>query len=395
MIAIEGGQVLLPDGRCVPGTVEIEGDRIVSVREEGATSGAARVLEAKGCTVMPGLIDLHSHMTLVPELDRSRPASRAVVALSGARQAVRALRAGITRCRDIGGFEHVDLALRNAIAEGKVPGPRLECAGQFIAITGGHAWPYIREADGEAEVRKAVREQVQAGADFIKYMASGGVGRADEFEGATQFSYPEVAAIVDEARQAGLRAAAHAHPEEAIRFALRAGVRSIEHGTHLNGELAEQMRDQGAFLVPTFAIYRGLASAGKWPELAPRAQRVFDTKVRTFATAVERGIRWGIGTDAGSFFPPTLIADEMEIVAGLGFSSREVLLQATSGNAELWGWTDVGRVEAGLTADLVIVEGDPLQNLADVRQVRATIARGSVYDWRVIDADPEHPLLPA
>ena len=161
------------------------------------------------------------------------------------------------------------------------------------------------------------------------------MGRADESEGAIQFSYPEVAAIVAEARAAGKVATAHAHPEEAIRNSVRAGVRSIEHGTHLTEELAGMMRDQGTFLVPTFAIYRGLASAGRWPELAPRAQHVFDVKVRTFAAAVERGVRWGIGTDAGSFFPPTLIADEIEIIAGLGFSPWEVISQATAGNADL------------------------------------------------------------
>jgi imidazolonepropionase-like amidohydrolase len=395
MISITGGQVLLPDGRRVPGVVELEGERIVSVGGDGTQALRGRTVDATGCTVMPGLIDLHSHLTLVPELDRSQVVSRAKVALSGARQAVRALRAGITSCRDIGGVQHVDLALRDAIASGAVPGPRLECAGQFIAITGGHAWPHIREADGEAEVRRAVREQVHAGADFIKFMASGGVGRADESEGAIQFSYPEVAAIVAEARAAGKVATAHAHPEEAIRNSVRAGVRSIEHGTHLTEELAGMMRDQGTFLVPTFAIYRGLASAGRWPELAPRAQHVFDVKVRTFAAAVERGVRWGIGTDAGSFFPPTLIADEIEIIAGLGFSPWEVISQATAGNAELWGWSDVGRLEAGAVADLVVVEGDPLQNLSDVRNVRATVARGTVYDWRVIDADPGRPLLPA
>lgn len=394
MISITGGHLLLPDGTRVPGSVVLEGERIVSAGG-GAAAPGSRTVDATGCTVIPGLIDLHSHLTLVPEMKRPGPLSRAQIALSAARQAVRVLRAGITRCRDIGGVDHVDLALRDAMAAGALPGPRLECAGQFIAITGGHAWPHIREADGEAEVRRAVREQVHAGADFIKFMASGGVGRADESEGATQFSYPEVAAIVEEAHAAGRVATAHAHPEEAIRNSVRAGVRSIEHGTHLTPELAGMMLDQGAFLVPTFAIYRGLAESGQWPELAPRAGSVFEIKVRTFAAAVERGVQWGIGTDAGSFFPPTLIADEMEIVSSLGFSPAEVIAKATSGNAELWGWPDSGRLEVGALADLAVVEGDPLQNLSDIRKVRVTVARGTVYDWRVIDADRERPLLPA
>jgi imidazolonepropionase-like amidohydrolase len=388
MLVIEGGRLLLPDGTCVIGDLGVDHGRIVAVGKVTDVAGDGERLDARGCTVIPGLIDMHSHLTLVPDVDKSHKVSRAKIALAAARQAVRALRAGITRCRDIGGYRHVDLDLRNAIEAGLIPGPKMVCAGKFIAITGGHAWPYIREADGEAEVRKAVREQIQAGADFIKLMGSGGVGRVDESEGAVQFSFAEVKAIVEEAEAAGTVAAAHVHPERAISNAVRAGVRSIEHGTHLTPELASAMVDQGTFLVPTFAVYRAIATDGRWPELAPRAQQVYDTKIKTFLCAVERGVRWGIGTDAGSFLPVSGIADEMEIAHGLGFSPVEVLQKATQGNAELWNWSDVGRLEVGLTADLILVAGDPTTNLSDVRQVQVTIARGKVYDWRVIDSTP-------
>lgn len=386
MIIVEGGHLMLPDGSRVLGDVGIEGDTIVAVGKCPDAASASTRINAHGCTVLPGLIDLHSHLTLVPEIRGSNQVSRAQVAFSAARQAVRALRAGITRCRDIGGYRHVDLDLRNAIDAGFIPGPKLACAGQFIAITGGHSWPNIREADGEAEVRKAVREQVQAGADFIKLMGSGGVARPDESESAVQFSFGEVKAIVEEAEAAGKLAAAHVHPEHAISHAVRAGVRSIEHGTYLTPDLARAMVDQGTFLVPTFAVYRAIATDPRWPELAPRAQHVYETKLKTFHQAVELGVRWGIGTDSGSFVPVSAIADEMEIAHSLGFSAVEVLRQATQGNAELWDWSDVGRLEAGLTADLILVAGDPTSSLSDIRRVQATIARGKVFDWRELDS---------
>jgi imidazolonepropionase-like amidohydrolase len=394
MIIVEGGQLLLPDGKRVAGDIAIERDKIIAVGTVSDAPPDAVRIDARGCTVMPGLINMHSHLTLVPDIDKTVKVSRAKIALLAARQGVRALRAGITRVRDIGGYRHVDLDLRNAIDAGLVPGPKMVCAGKFIAITGGHAWPYIREADGEAEVRKAVREQIQAGANFIKLMGSGGVGRADESEGAVQFSFPEVKAIVEEAQAASTVATAHVHPERAISNAVRAGVKSVEHGTHLTPELAKIMVDQGTFLTPTFAVYRGIATDGRWPELAPRAQQVYDTKIKTFKMAVEIGVNWAIGTDAGSFIPESAIADEMEIAQSLGFSATEVLRQATQGNAELWDWSDVGKLEVGLTADVLVVTGDPTTNLSDVRNVQVTIARGTVYDWRRIDALPGPSPLP-
>lgn len=393
MIVLKGGYLLMPDGSRVKGDLGVLGDRIVAVGQV-TDSAAAIEVDVQGCTVMPGLIDMHSHLTLVPDVDKSRKVPRAKVALLAARQAVRALRAGITTCRDIGGYRHVDLHLRDAIKAGVVPGPRMDCAGEFIAITGGHAWPYVREADGEAEVRKAVREQVQAGADFIKYMGSGGVGRADEWEGAVQFSRPEVTAIIEEASAAGKRTAAHVHPAVAIEYAVSAGVRSVEHGTHLTKDLALAMADQGTFLVPTFAVYRAIATDGRWPELAERARHVYETKERTFRMAVEAGVSWAIGTDAGSFLPESAIVDEIEIIRDLGLSTREVLHQATAGNAALWGWNELGRLEVGASADVLAVGGDPLDDLGCLRDVRLTMTSGSLYDWRAIDQFPGRSPLP-
>ncbi len=395
MIIVEGGQVLLPDGTRVFGDVALEGDRISAVGQVSTDALDTERVDARGCTVMPGLVDLHSHLTLVLKDHETGTTSRATVALRGARQAVRALRAGITRCRDIGGFKHVDIDLRNSIEAGLIPGPKMVCAGQFIAITGGHAWPYTREADGDAEVRKAAREQIKAGADFLKIVGSGEAIFARDNETWTQFTFDEVRAIVEEASAAGTVAAAHVHPEPAIRNAVRAGVKSVEHGTHLTSELARMMIDQGTFLIPTFAITRAIATSGSWPEMEAWAKRAFATKLEMFQMVLELGVPWGIGTDSGSMIPVSAIADEFEIIHSLGVSALEVLQHATQGNADLWGWSDAGRIASGKVADIILVKGDPTSDLSAMRDVEVTIARGKVFDWRKIDLAFGGPLLPA
>ncbi len=384
MTMVTGGQLLLPGGVLKPGSLSIEGDRIREVGEAAPAGVAVRKIDATGCTVMPGLIDLHSHLTLVPEVHAQGRVARARVALLAARQARRALRAGITRCRDIGGYRHVDIALRDAITQGLVPGPTMSCAGQFIAMTGGHGYPYVRQADGVPEVRKAAREQLRAGANFIKYMGSGGIGRAGEVETSVQFSSEEARAIVEEAKAAGTVAAAHVHPPEAIRRALEAGVRSVEHGSYLTDELSARMVELDVFLVPTFAIIRRMTTDPALADLKDRAARMYEVKVRTFSRAVEAGVSWGIGTDAGALTPIESIVEELEILEGLGFSRQELLEKVTLGNAALWGWSEVGELRRGWAADVLVVRGNPLASLSALRQVEVTICRGEVHDWRDI-----------
>ena len=303
--------------------------------------------------------------------------------MRGALLAKQALRAGITTMRDMGGYRFVDLDLRNAIAAGMVPGPRLLCSGKVIATTGGHIYYVAREADGPDEVRKAAREQLKAGADFVKVMCSGGVERVDESINAVQLNMDEIKAAVGVAADHGTIVAAHAHPTRAIKEAVKAGVASIEHGTLIDEEAAELMAEKKAFLVPTFSVYAAIAKLGL-PGISDRARVVFDTKKKTFDLAVRKGVPWGIGTDSGAFSPIASIIDELIMTHEAGISIVEVLLKATSGNAALIGLKDTGALEAGKRADLIVISGDPLKDLETLRNVSITVANGVLYDWSVV-----------
>ena len=382
MIALVNGRVFTVDGKLVPGAVLILGDSIMAVGERLEVPKDAKVIDVSGKSVLPGLIDLHTHLTLFhdPTLLAAGGEGRAV--LRAAFLAKQALKAGITTMRDMGGYRHIDIDLRNAIAMGFVPGPRLICAGKVIATTGGHIYYVAREADGPDEVRKAAREQLKAGADFIKVMCSGGVERAGESIGAVQLGIDEIRAAVDVARDNGTVVAAHAHPTRAMKEALLAGVASIEHGTLVDEEVAEIMAEKQAFLVPTFSVYAAIANSGL-PELEKQAKWVFETKKKTFELAVKKGVPWGVGTDSGAFSPVSSIIDELMLLNKAGIGVKEVLLKATAGNAELIKMKNTGTLEAGKRADLIVVAGDPLQDLSVLRNVAITVCNGVVYDWSV------------
>jgi imidazolonepropionase-like amidohydrolase len=380
MIALVNGRVFTIDGKLVPGTVLISGDVITAVGERIEVPKEAKLIDVSGKAVLPGLIDLHTHLTLFHDPTLLAAGGEGKVALRAAFLAKQALKAGITTMRDMGGYRHIDIDLRNAIAMGFVPGPRLLCAGKVIATTGGHIYYVAREADGPDEVRKAAREQLKAGADFIKVMCSGGVERAGESIDAVQLGIDEIRAAVDVAADNGTVVAAHAHPTRAMKEALMAGVASIEHGTLVDEEVAEIMAEKKAFLVPTFSVYAAIAKSGL-PELAKRAQWVFETKKKSFELAVRKGVPWGVGTDSGAFSPVSSIVDELIMIHDAGIGVAEVLHRATAGNAELVRIKNTGTLEPGKRADLIVVQGDPLNDLGVLRNVAITICNGVVYDW--------------
>jgi imidazolonepropionase-like amidohydrolase len=343
----------------------------------------SKVIDVAGKTVMPGLIDAHTHLTVYqdPALLSAGGEGRAI--MRGAFLARQALRAGITTMRDMGGYRYTDIDLRNAIAAGQVPGPRLLCSGKVISTTGGHIYYVSREADGPDEVRKAAREQLKAGADFIKVMCSGGVERVDESINALQLNMDEIRAAVGVAQDNGTVVAAHAHPARAMKEALLAGVTSIEHGSLLDEEVAGIMLKKKAFLVPTFSVYAAIANLGL-PGLSDRAKFVYESKKKSFKIALKRGVRWGVGTDSGAFSPMSSIVDELVITHGLGVSAAEVLQRVTAVNAELIGLKDTGTLAVGKRADLIVVKGNPLKDLEVLRNVLMTICNGVVYDWSAI-----------
>jgi len=382
MIALKNGSLFMPDGKLARGNVLIEGGVIKAAGGQVKIPPQAKVIDVSGKTVMPGLIDAHTHLTVYQD-PALLGAGEGKAIMRGAFLARQALRAGITTMRDMGGYRHTDIDLRNAIAAGQVPGPRLLCSGKVISTTGGHIYYVSREADGPDEVRKAAREQLKAGADIIKVMCSGGVERVDESINAVQLNMDEIGAAVRVAQDNGTVVAAHAHPKRAMKEALLAGVTSIEHGSLLDEEVAEIMLKKKAFIVPTFSVYAAIANLGL-PGLSDRARFVYEAKKKSFKIVLKHGVRWGVGTDSGAFSPMSSIVDELVITHSLGVSAAEALLRVTAVNAELIGLTDTGTLATGKRADLIVVQGNPLKDLEALRKVEITISNGVVYDWSAV-----------
>lgn len=378
-----GNGDVLPDHEIV-----ISDGRIAAVRpsagHQGAPPGPATqepVLDLAGAWVLPGLIDLHSHLTL----HRSAP-ERNELHLRPVYAAVRAARenleAGITTCRDVGGYQHSDIALRDAIADGDVTGPRLLVAGKPVASTGGHIHYFCREADGVAEVCKAVREQVKAGADLIKLMLTGGSANVNEQPRRLQLRPAEVRAAIEEAAAADRKVAAHAHTGEAIKLAAEAGAASVEHAALLDDVAITALLHTGCVLVPTQAVYRRLAENidGWEPRKAESAKHLYDEKVTSLAKAIAAGVRLGVGTDSGRHFPHGAIVREMEELVVAGFTREQVLVAATFGNAETLGISDdIGSIEPGKRADLIVCDGDPRSDLRFLDPPRLVLKEGRMY----------------
>lgn len=365
--------------------IEVRGNRISAVGP-GLEPQHARVLELDGAFVLPGLIDAHTHLT--HGYDRSVEDREAAQGVRASFQALRALRAGITSVRELGSFRQVDIALRNSIKAGRTMGPRMLCAGTYLYMTGGHGYPKGRPSDGPVEARRGVREQVLAGADLIKVMCSGGAAREDESASASQFTFEEIQAIVDEAGLAEREVAAHAHPTRSIKWALQAGARSIEHGTFLDDECCELMLEHNAFLVPTLNVYRTIAESNRWPDLRERATHLYSHKVKTFRRAVECGVRWAVGSDCSMFMPIESFHEELaDTCKALNIDPITALGAATAGNAELLGLDELGEIRSGYLADLIVVdEGDPTRDLSALQHLRYTVIDGRLIDWATVES---------
>jgi imidazolonepropionase-like amidohydrolase len=385
-LLLRGGRVFGPDGVLSTADVLIRGDVISEVGRSLEAPEAARVVELAGRAVLPGLVDAHTHLT-----HGYAQAVTDEAAAQGVRstfQALRALRAGLTAVRELGSYRQVDIALRDAIAAGRVLGPRMLCAGTYLTITGGHGHPKGRAADGPAEVRRAVREQFLAGADLIKVMCSGGAARADESPDASQFTPEEIGAIVDEAALAGRRVAAHAHPTRSIKWALEAGAYSIEHGTFLDDECSDLLMQKGAFLVPTLNVYQSIAASDRWPHLRERAEFLYAHKTKSFRRAAQRGVAWAVGSDTSMFLPIEDFWQELAAISQvLEVEPSQVIAAASKGNASLLGLEQLGEITAGYLADLVVIdEGDPTRDLSALAKVRYTICGGRLIDWAAVDS---------
>ncbi len=387
--------------------IRIEGERITRVEPYSAAStGDARVLDWSGYTVLPGLIDLHTH--LVGDIQSDNVAAplmstSARDALVGVRNARDTLRAGFTTVRDVGTYRaFTDVALRNAINEGLVEGPRMFVAGAYVTVSGGGGEvtglaPDVQVpadmrrgvANSEAEIRQRVRELLAGGADFIKLIATGAVLAAGTEPGAPEYSEAEIRAAVEEAALHGSFVVAHAHGAEGIKRAVRAGVRSIEHGSYLDDEGIALMKKHGTWLVAD--VYNGdyIEEIGRrdgWPEeILRKNNETTQTQRDGFAKAVKAGVRIGFGTDSG-VYPHGQNARQFAYMVRNGQTPMQAISAATISAAKSLGRdSQFGSIAAGKSADLIAVPGDPLTDVEVLRRVEAVIAQG-----RLVCAAPEN-----
>jgi imidazolonepropionase-like amidohydrolase len=366
--------------------VVVEGDRITQVVDD-ARAPRGRRIDLSGCTLLPGLINCHVHLCFGAEADPVRALKDeppALTALKALRRAQETVEAGVTTVRDLGGREYVELAVRRAIAEGLFPGPRILGAGRPVCMTGGHGNFIGREADGPDDVRKAVREQLKAGADVIKLIATGGVMTSGVEPGSPQLTLEEMRAAVEEATKAGRRTAAHAQGSTGIADAVEAGITTIEHGIFLTDEIIAAMKRKGVFLVPTLAapsaISAGGLAAGIPDYMVRKSDAVVAAHVASFRRAHHAGARIAAGADSGTplNFHGSLLP-ELELMVKYGMTPLEVVHSATSVAADALGLAgETGRVAEGYAADLLAVAGQPAERIGALGEVRLVLARGAM-----------------
>jgi len=390
LVDVRSGRVLTDQ------TILIEGNRIKQVGPPQSIQAPAdaRVIDLSSATVLPGLIDCHTHLTLEPGQNgyESLGISIPREALYGAKNAKLTLEGGFTTVRNVAAHGYTDVALRDAINAGDVPGPRIDAAGPAIGVTGGHMdnsllapeYHHSSEsvADGVPALIAKVREQVKYGADVIKIAATGGVLSKGDSPEATQFSDEEIRAVVAEAHRLGRKVAAHAHGAAGIKQAVLAGVDSIEHGSFIDAEAIRLMKEKGTYLVPTLYLadwfienYQRL----RVPEfMVEKAKVVMPAARQNIARAFKAGVKVAFGTDA-AVYPHGLNAREFAVMVKLGMTPMQSIQAATIHAADLLGWSDrVGSIEAGRFADIIAVNGDPTADVTVLERVFFVMKGGQV-----------------
>jgi imidazolonepropionase-like amidohydrolase len=403
--------MVLTNARVIDGTgraafecafVRIDGDRIVELSDASADGTRFRedALDLGGRTLMPGLIDAHAHLSSdisrspgfgpPPALKGELPRPRELGYFVLAKTASVLLEAGVTSIRDVGSYDDEAIALREAVRLGIVPGPRILSCGRIISATapGGAIFTTMyREADGVDDMRRAVREQLRRGADFVKLMATGARSVVAEDPEPAQMTFDELGAIVDEAHRMGVRVAAHVEGLAGAQLAVEAGVDTIEHGLSLHREpgLLDAMARSGIVLVPTLSTFHDLAERftdAFAPALVEQAKRQLEEAYATLVAARSAGVTLAMGHDSG---PPGDNAIELVRMVDGGLSALEGISAATQGSASAVGLPDVGTVTSGAIADLLVIDGDPVADVGVLREperISMVIQGGNVVAGR-------------
>lgn len=382
-------------------TIVVEGNKIISVEKGFTKPGSAdKLLDLSKKTVMPGLIDMHVH--LEGETNKDQNLQRftlndADIAFRSTVFARKTLLAGFTTVRDLGG-SGVNIALRNAVNQGLVPGPRIFTAGKSIATTGGHADPtngYRKDlmgdpgpkegvVNGVEDARQAVRQRYKDGSDMIKITATGGVLSIAKDGSNPQFTDEELKAIIETAKDYNMHTAAHAHGAEGMKRAVLAGITTIEHGTKMTDEIMDLMIQKGTFFVPTISAGKFVAEQAKVPGyyhplVVPKALEIGPQIQQTFSKAYKRGVKIAFGTDAG-VFPHGDNGKEFTYMVEAGMPAMEAIKSATIIPAGILGISDkTGTLEAGKFADIVATDENPLKNIKTMEKVIFVMKDGVVY----------------
>jgi len=393
------------DAVAKPGLVVVTDGKIVAAGAGAAIPAGAEVLDFGDATLLPGFIDAHTHLTMSPTEDWKQDRlddlqkTDAEKALDASVNARKTLMIGFTTVRNVGAVDYIDVGLRNAIRNGKVPGPRMLVSAYAISATGGHcdslagyrsglfgheSGPMEGVVNGADQARQAVRLDHKYGADVIKVCATGGVLSSTDAVDAPQLTQEELNAIVDEAHALHLKTAAHAHGAEGAKRAIRAGIDSIEHGSFLDDEALDMMKQRGTYLVPTLMAIQGLQEkfdAGIYmpPAIAAKAHAAMNALHATFQKALAKGVKIGLGTDA-AVYPHGRNNEEFHQMVDLGMKPVDALKAGTSRDAELLGIADkIGTLEAGKLADVVAVPGDPTENIRQTEKVFFVMKEGVIY----------------
>ncbi len=392
-------------------TVIVQGEKVIGVAPTASTPAQAgdRVVDLHGLTVLPGLIDVHVHLTDATDFDpyfelSMTPGKEAILGVENAKTT---LEAGFTTVRNVGANDFTDVALRDEINAGHVPGPHMQVSGPALGITGGHMdanllphqYHVVGEgvADGIPAVQHMVRQNIKYGADLIKIGASGGVLSKGDDPQASQYTREEMVAIVADAHRLGRKVAAHAHGAQAILWASESGVDSIEHGSYLDEAGIAAMKAHGTYLVPTAYLIDWVQQYGKLPTLYQQKMRdVSMVEKQNAVRAIKAGVKVACGTDA-AVYPHGLNAHKLDVyVHQFGMTPLEAIRTATLNGADLMGWTDrVGALKPGKWADVIAVKGDPLQDIQTLQHVSFVMKGGVVYKDEVQPDAVNRPVVAA